>query len=249
MERDGGGDGDVQRVDAGRHRDPHPRRRTGEHFARQAGPFRTDQERKLRVGADEKGGPLARIGAPFAVDAQGTVVPVALLVKENTVTLDFPHRSMDIAYPLFIDPEIEENWWGFADTSKLNYWSWQYSGVGPEDFIGWRSPIVTNWGNGLYVRSRSEFSYPGGSYGRWWFVPQGSTTYMRRVILGPMNYAPGTCTANEPHPFTGVWNDYSGWKFSPTPIRRVGLPGSTPANKISVSEPGPRSSASPRRGL
>src|SRR6187549_3101022 len=154
---------------------------------------------------------LATIGVPYAWDAQGTALPAALSVKGNSVSLDFMHRSMDIAYPAFVDPEIEENWSGFADTSKLNYWSWQWYGVGPEDYIGWRSCIVTCWGNGLYVRSRSNFTYPGGSWGRWWFVPQGSTTYMRRVILGPMNYDPHGCTANEPHPFVGVWNDGGWW--------------------------------------
>ncbi|HYP55198.1 MAG TPA: hypothetical protein VEQ41_02700, partial [Solirubrobacterales bacterium] len=127
---------------------------------------------------------LATISAPHALDAQGTDIPVALSVKGNSVVLELAHRSMDIAYPAFIDPEIEENWWGFADTSKLNYWSWQWSGVGPEDYIGWRSCIVKCWGSGLYVRSRSNFTYPAGSYGRWWFVPQGSTTYLRRVIFG-----------------------------------------------------------------
>ncbi|HET7445723.1 MAG TPA: DUF6531 domain-containing protein [Solirubrobacterales bacterium] len=32
------------------------------------------------------------------------------------------------------------------------------------------------------------------------------------MILGPMNYDAHGCTANEPHPYVGVWNDYSGWK-------------------------------------
>jgi tripartite motif-containing protein 71 len=154
---------------------------------------------------------LATISAPHAWDAQGTSLPVALSVKGNSVSLELAHQAMDIAYPAFIDPEIEENWSGFADTSKLNYWSWQWYGVGPEDYIGWRSCIVTCWGNGLYVRSRSNFTYPGGTWGRWWFVPQGSTTYMRRVILGPMNYDAHGCTANEPHPFVGVWNDGGWW--------------------------------------
>jgi YD repeat-containing protein len=159
----------------------------------------------------ETGDMLVRIGAPQAVDAQGTMVPSRLSVQEDLVTIEFPHRSLDIAYPLFVDPEIEENWSGFADTSKLNYWNWQWSGVGSEDYIGWRSCIVTCWGNGLYVRSRSNFTYPGGSYGRWWFVPQGSTTYMRRVVFGPMNYDAHGCTANEPHPFVGLWNNGGFW--------------------------------------
>ncbi len=161
---------------------------------------------------DGEGGVLATVTAPHAVDAQGTEVPVTLEAEGHSLFLEIAHRQMDVAYPLFVDPEITENWTGFADTSKLSYWKWSWNGVGSEDFIGKTSCIVTCWGNGLYVRSRSSFSYPKGSWGRWWFVPQGSTTYMYRVVVGPMNYDAHGCTANEPHPYVGVWNDSSGWK-------------------------------------
>jgi len=161
---------------------------------------------------DDEGGVLATVTAPYAVDAQGTEVPVTLGAEGHSLFLDVAHRQMDVAYPLFVDPEITENWTGFTDTSKLSYWKWSWSGVGSEDYIGKTSCIVTCWGNGLYVRSRSSFSYPKGSWGRWWFVPQGSTTYMYRVVVGPMNYDAHGCTANEPHPYVGVWNDSSGWK-------------------------------------
>ena len=154
---------------------------------------------------------LALVSPPHAVDAQGTDVPVALAVKGGSLILEALHRSMDIAYPILIDPQIEENWWEFKDTSKLNYWNWSWNGVGMEDYIGQRSYIVTNWGNGLYVRSRSNFFYPGGSYGRWWFTPQGQTTYMRRVSIGPMRMDAHGCTANEPHPYVGVYNNGGWW--------------------------------------
>jgi streptogramin lyase len=162
------------------------------------------------VGAG--GEQIATITAPRAVDAQGTEVPAALAVEGNALSILVPHQELDVAYPLFVDPEIVENWSGFADASKLGYWHWAWGGVaGAEDYIGSTACIVTCWGNGLYVRARSGFSYPAGSWGRWWFTPQGSTTYMRRVILGPVRYDAHGCTANQPHGYIGVWNDYSGW--------------------------------------
>ncbi|HEY3492062.1 MAG TPA: hypothetical protein VGK43_03860, partial [Solirubrobacterales bacterium] len=162
------------------------------------------------VGAG--GEPIATIGAPHAVDAQGTEVPATLAVEGNRLSILVPHQELDVAYPLFVDPPVEEHWTGFADTSKLAYWQWAWGGVaGAEDYIGRTSCIVTCWGSGLYVRARSSFTYPAGSWGRWWFTPQGSTTYMRRVVLGPINYDAHGCTANEPHGYIGVWNDYSGW--------------------------------------
>ena len=156
---------------------------------------------------------LATVTAPLAFDAQESDLPVTLTVDGNTLIVELAHRELDVAYPLFVDPEvIEENWSGFSDTSKLAYWHWAWSGVGPEDFIGRTSCIATCWGNGLYVRSRANFAYPAGSWGRWWFTPQGSTTFIRRIILGPINYDAHGCIANEPHPYVGVWNDYTGWK-------------------------------------
>ena len=162
------------------------------------------------VGAG--GEPIATITAPRAVDAQGTEVPAALAVEGDTLNILVPHQELDVAYPLFVDPEIIENWTNFADAGKLSYWHWAWSGVpSAESYIGSTACIVTCWGNGLYVRARSDFSYPAGSWGRWWFTPQGSTTYMRRVILGPIRYDTHGCSANEPHGYVGVWNDSSGW--------------------------------------
>jgi tripartite motif-containing protein 71 len=162
---------------------------------------------------DADGTVTTRVTAPYAVDAQGSEVPTSLAVEGNSLVISVPHQDLDVAYPLFVDPEfIEENWSGFSDTSKLGYWKWAYGGVGAEDFIGRTSCIVTCWGNGLYLRARSSFTYPGGSWARWWFTPQGSTTFMRRVILGPINYDAHGCSANEPHPYVGVWNDSGSWK-------------------------------------
>src|SRR5689334_5354339 len=69
---------------------------------------------------DADGAPIATITAPHAVDAQGTEVPAALAVQGSSLTIQVPHRELDVAYPLFVDPEfIEENGAGFTDTSKL----------------------------------------------------------------------------------------------------------------------------------
>jgi YD repeat-containing protein len=163
------------------------------------------------VGAD--GAPVATVTAPYAVDAQGTEVPATLAVEGSTLKIQVPHRELDVAYPLFVDPEIIEDWSGFADTSKLNYWNWAWGGVaGAEDYIGSRSCIVTCWGKGLYVRARSGFFYPAGSWGRWWFTLQGSTTYMYRVIIDSIHFNSNNCWGPEPHAYFGIWNDTYGWE-------------------------------------
>jgi YD repeat-containing protein len=163
---------------------------------------------------EAEGGVVATVSAPRTVDAQGTEVPTTLSVEGSTLAISVLHQEMDVAYPLFVDPEIIEDWSGFADGSKLNHWQWGWGGgVGPEDFIGMRWCITQPcWGNGLYIRARSNFQYWAGNWARWWFTPQGQTTFMHRVILGPVNYEARGCTSYEPHPYVGVWNDYTGWK-------------------------------------
>jgi YD repeat-containing protein len=172
--------------------------------------LRASESGGAEVLADD-GSQLGHVNAPRAVDAQGAEVPVTLEVEGDALIIDVPHRSMDVAYPLLVDPEVIENWSGWSDPKTLGYWGWQWGGVAEKDYIGQASCIVTCWGSGLYVRSKSNFTYPAGSFGRWWFTAQGTTTYMRRVVVGPMNLDAHGCTANEPHAYTGVWNEGGWW--------------------------------------
>ncbi len=178
--------------------------------------LRASQDGGAEVIDPEKKEALATISAPQAIDAQGTAIPVSLAVKETSIVLEFPHRSLDVAYPILVDPEVmEENWAGWWDPNQLNYWSWEYKNVpSPETYIGSRAPIVTNWGTGLYLRSRSKTEYPAGSYGRFIYVPQGGTTYIKRAIFGPLDYNWFTCNQGEPHPYVGVWGTNNAWTFA-----------------------------------
>jgi tripartite motif-containing protein 71 len=181
--------------------------------------FDVDLPQGARLQAEPSGGAMvldaageliAMVSAPRALDAQGTTVPATLTVEGSTLAIAVPHQELDVAYPLFVDPEITED---ITWANNLNHWTWAYSGVGAEDFIGMRGciPNATCWGGGLYVRGRSNFWYPGGSWARWWFVPKGATTYIRRAVLGPINYDAHGCWANEPHPYVGVLNDNGSW--------------------------------------
>jgi YD repeat-containing protein len=50
---------------------------------------------------------LASIPAPEALDAQNSVVPTTMQVLAgHELLLDVPHRSLDVAYPLLVDPRI-----------------------------------------------------------------------------------------------------------------------------------------------
>ncbi len=67
---------------------------------------------------------LARIPAPSARDAQGSIVPVGMTVSGDDLVLKVAHRKRDVAYPLLVDPEIVVNitedagaWEFFSETN------------------------------------------------------------------------------------------------------------------------------------
>jgi hypothetical protein len=136
--------------------------------------LRSDGQGGAEVVADS-GSAIALVPAPTAVDAQGVDVPVTMSVEGQSLVLDVPHRSRDLAYPLLVDPEVIEHWesWNAGyNTYALGYWVWGESsaGVGYEHSTGC---IVTCWGSGLYSRSRgSNYFYPANSWGQ--FVYPGS---------------------------------------------------------------------------
>ncbi|MGE5527334.1 MAG: DUF6531 domain-containing protein [Methanosarcina sp.] len=158
-----------------------------------------------------------RLFAPQAIDAQGTALPVAMAVQGNTLVISLKHREMDVAYPILIDPEfIEEGWSNIIGSGK---WTWEWSGVpSPETYIGSFSCVVANhegcnWGTGLYVRSRSNTTYPEHSYGRWKLNAPNSTSYFRYASMGPAHLNARGCTANEPHGYFGIWLGGSSWSI------------------------------------
>jgi YD repeat-containing protein len=53
-----------------------------------------------------QGRPLAAIPPASAVDAQGRLVPVTTRLAGDVLTLTVPHDSMEVAYPVLVDPRI-----------------------------------------------------------------------------------------------------------------------------------------------
>ena len=49
---------------------------------------------------------LARVAAPDARDAEGSVVPVSMRVSGNDLLLSISHRDREVAYPVLVDPAV-----------------------------------------------------------------------------------------------------------------------------------------------
>jgi tripartite motif-containing protein 71 len=152
---------------------------------------------------------VAFVPAPYAVDAQGTDVPVAMGVEGESLVLEIPHRSRDIAYPLLLDPQLvtEEWYWNGGNTFGLGYWGWQETA----DYENSYSCIVSCWGTGLYARSKgSNYLYGGNTWGQWVYTAPNSTAFISRTIFWTLRGSVNNCFTYHPHGYVGIYNVFSG---------------------------------------
>ncbi|HEX9967700.1 MAG TPA: DUF6531 domain-containing protein, partial [Solirubrobacterales bacterium] len=161
------------------------------------------------VSADEKR--LGFIPAPYALDAQGTNVPVSMAIEGDAVVVDIPHRSLDVAYPLLLDPEfvVEEMYWNGGNTSGLSAWGWQETA----DYDPYTNciPGGSCWSTGLYARSKgNNYWYGPSTWGQWVYTAPNTTAYISRTIFWTLRGSTNNCFTKEPHGYTGIYNYNTG---------------------------------------
>ncbi|HEX8103203.1 MAG TPA: hypothetical protein VF533_11360 [Solirubrobacteraceae bacterium] len=128
---------------------------------------------------------LATISAPVAWDAQQTSVKVDTRVVGANVVMDVAHRDRDVAYPVVVDPVIEDGilvenqqFWD-QDPSKER--GWTYSS---------RGPVYSNH-TGYWQAARYFQTYAGwltdGDFGRATFRAPGNS----RIIEAHFNHVRG----------------------------------------------------------
>lgn len=177
------------------------------------GSLRLD-ERGGAEAVDSSGEPIGLIPAPYAVDAQGTDVPVSLEVDGHSILLRIPHRSQDVAYPILLDPILEDGqgWYMGWNPGSLTQWSWnEAAGAG---YQGKKSCFLSTdcWGSGLYTRSQgNNYYYYPGSWGQFSYVPPNTTSYVRQAGFWPINGDVHNCPNAHPHGYVGMWNNYVGY--------------------------------------
>ncbi len=164
---------------------------------------------------------LARVPAPIAVDAQGADVPVSMHVEESDLVLEVAHRSMDVAYPLLVDPAILEDWATYGTTSWYSGWNfssltdgtWAYTSSDWGRFVPSTTPIYTNFGGsgrGLFVSAGSigetQWAYRNG---QWNYTVPGGTTYIADAGVNPLwrdNHGCAPSKYPQPHDYVGLWS-------------------------------------------
>jgi YD repeat-containing protein len=162
---------------------------------------------------------LTRIPAPSAVDAQGTEVPVSLQVEGSSIVLEVAHRAADLAYPILLDPILEnnENWIYGQNHWALDQGAWTYTN-NVWWVLGSTYCIYECFGpsntRGLYVSTRPA-GYGPNEYGHWAYGAPNANSYITSVTLGPYWRNAHDCGSQaypQPHDYFGVWGT-NGWNY------------------------------------
>ncbi|MEX1142665.1 MAG: RHS repeat-associated core domain-containing protein [Thermoleophilaceae bacterium] len=152
---------------------------------------------------------LTTISRPVAVDAQGTDVPVEAEVRGGDVVVALSHRGRDIAYPLLIDPVIED-WYGLSQhggdgtqtwfhqdawaLEGLDQWHYSSSGVAWNTYVARKQcadGIETD--AGCFKWSSTDYSYDIRDGLHWYVRPVSTTTYPQSTARW-LYQPPGTTT-------------------------------------------------------
>ncbi len=121
---------------------------------------------------------IADVSAPTAYDAQKQSLPVTSTIQGSTLVLHVAHRSLDVAYPIVVDPQIgvlePDGWyWNRYDSPG---WG-TYQSPGSQNWQLWRP----EWGNGPFVGSRGLMTYG-------YYNPDGRYDYYPLNTVSEWNY-------------------------------------------------------------
>jgi RHS repeat-associated protein len=115
---------------------------------------------------------LARVAAPSARDAQGVVVPVGMVVAGDEFVLSVEHRSLDVAYPLLVDPKV------ITITTSGEGWKFIQAGAGN----------ITGAAGGGVSLVAEEATYPVGgsedSEAKWQWKPPSNPEFIAAEFSG-----------------------------------------------------------------
>jgi RHS repeat-associated protein len=171
---------------------------------------------------------MTAVRPAVAFDAQGTDVPVEIVLRGDQIVLSLAHREEDVAYPVLVDPVIDDYWinrGSWMDQSewalhRLNQdWAWASVGVdwnayAPRDDCFEQVSCDADtfyeydyWmadGLHIYVRPAYEMTYPAGSSGQWKYVPPGTTTRIEEGGFYSFYHRRGG--SQQPYMFTGLFS-------------------------------------------
>lgn len=167
------------------------------------------------IGAD--GAVTTLVPKPWALDAQGTDVPVAMTVEGDELVLAVAHRDRDLAYPILVDPSIYQDWDSWSTGQGLGglaAWRWQQTSAswiyhGTEDSGGFPGYA----GKGLFVYT-APATMTGQQWGQWIYSAPNPGSYLVSATISPFTRNNRGCPSSSyyyPYDYEGMWRESSGW--------------------------------------
>jgi RHS repeat-associated protein len=165
------------------------------------------------VGIVRDGKAIGGIEAPYAQDAGGERIALSYGVKGDRLTIEVPHRSKDLEYPLYVDPSVIEssNWETNAAAVGLRGWepnrtNAQFTLNMGAWFDGWDSNR-----QGLFALGAAG-TYNHGDFAEWLLRPHRTGIHFPRVDFATSHRNVSTCAQ------LGIWGPTS-FVYDP-PIRQ-----------------------------
>jgi hypothetical protein len=149
-------------------------------------------------------------------------------IEGATLAIEIAHREMDLAYPLLLDPILEE-WYGNLS------WFAGYNLAALEDGVTW-IPAATDWGRFVFGTTPPNTTFEGSNRGlfvsaksiaetqwayksaQWSYTVPGQSTHITAAGVSPFWRHNNNCTVAkypQPHDYVGLWSlDWSnqhGW--------------------------------------
>jgi len=158
--------------------------------------------------------PIAVVRPPSAVDAQGSVVAAELSVEGDSVVVRVEHSSIDVAYPVLLDPLLEN-----VGPATANLAIWTQAGTAPYQLFS--SPAS------FQVRSQPGVTYQPGTFGQFIYQAPGGTAFITSATFNSIFGVLAASCAGEaqPHGYVGIFNVFAN-NFEPqkfyAPISQAG---------------------------
>ena len=155
---------------------------------------------------------LTLIPKPSAKDAQGTDVPLQSEVEGGSLVVHVHHHADDYAYPILVDPIVEDwvnqgqNWYGGNNWGALSNGAWQWTSNNSSihhEICCWEGSHA-----GLLTIVEPVFYGPE-QYGQWSYSTANEHVYIPHIWLIPFNRADNGCGSQQPHDYAGLWNPES----------------------------------------
>lgn len=152
---------------------------------------------------------LARVAPPLVVDADGTRVSSWYELDGDDLVMRFPHRSLDVKYPLLADPQVTETFssgqWRSPDDAYPNVTTvWRHISNSPVDMA---FAVNCCGRSGLQIGLFQNTAYPQGVVGQWYFRAYPDSYIVRADFGGLESITDGSSLYTGVSSAQGSWED------------------------------------------